>query len=836
MNPSLAAASDIPVPVKTIPGLNLTASELKREKARIRKEKSRLNKRNAMGEEAFKQIENKKRQQSYKKERETVGEEAFKNKQNDQRQKTRSSKKQTIGEEAFKNKQNEQRQKTRSSKRQTIGEEAFKQIDNEKRQKSYNKKRENVGEEVFKRIHKERIQKTQKSRKQKIGEEAFKKAENEKRQKSYKLKRDTIGDEAFKKAENEKRQKSYNVKRDTVGEEAFKKAENKKRRLSRKKLIETNPGRVKDNEKCWKQAQRLVDCEEKRILKFKQNTLENATFVCQSCKRNLFKCNMTKLSKEIFLDINKKDDGLCAKVFENHNKIWLNVWHKIGKHDKDQAFYICASCKQHLMKGNMPPMCAKNNLKIPESPNWNLTELEANIVARNIIFMKIFQKRNTRWSELKEKVINVPLDEEDILNTVTNLPRTPHEAGLIEVELVSRIEKPRLEKDKQMIDPEKCFKLLDLLKRSGNKYYQAYDDYNVYAERCKKFDSPGHALVFEEEVELMEDLTQNQTENEIQVENEVFEDEKRHKDWMEKDSIRRFQFRDHNQSVFVSHMYPETRPENSVTIAPGEGKVPKNILYDTDWDIKAFPALNSPDGKYGLHHERKVKLGDQYYFNQRILNENPKFAKNPAFLYAAVAHTELKQIQRNINISFSRGKQSTNFDGTLSLKVDDPFAVLDNIKQTPRYWKKNKYELFAKIDNFGRFQFFYTLSCGELRWEENIAAILKQNDPNITVKCEVIEAARINNDNCDCKDCRLPETLITVEFKKNGLLFELPIADYIKQEIKESLHEIVRGNVLIATRYFNHRVKAFTRDIIMGGGNLMNVDKFHYKTEFQDRG
>ena len=106
---------------------------------------------------------------------------------------------------------------------------------------------------------------------------------------------------------------------------------------------------------------------------------------------------------------------------------------------------------------------------------------------------------------------------------------------------------------------------------------------------------------------------------------------------------------------------------------------------DNDWDIKAFPHLNSPDGKYGLHFNRERRLPDQYYFVQRICNVNDKFARSPAYVYAAVAHTELKQIQRNINISFSSGKETNNSDGVKTLKVDDPYTVLDDIKQTPRY-------------------------------------------------------------------------------------------------------------------------------------------------------
>ena len=177
-------------------------------------------------------------------------------------------------------------------------------------------------------------------------------------------------------------------------------------------------------------------------------------------------------------------------------------------------------------------------------------------------------------------------------------------------------------------------------------------------------------------------------------------------EYLKKDPVRKYQFDDYNKSLCMSNMYPEIAPENSVI----EGKVPKDVLYDDDWDIKAFPHLNSPDGKCGLHFQKEKKLSDQYYFIQRICNKNPTFAKSPAYVYAAVAHTELKQIQRNLNVSYSTGKEISSKDGIKTLKLDDPFAVLDDIKQTPRYWKKAKYEMFAKLDNVGPFNFFFTLS------------------------------------------------------------------------------------------------------------------------------
>ena len=154
---------------------------------------------------------------------------------------------------------------------------------------------------------------------------------------------------------------------------------------------------------------------------------------------------------------------------------------------------------------------------------------------------------------------------------------------------------------------------------------------------------------------------------------------------------------------------------------------------------------------------------------------------------------------------------------------DDPYAVLDDIKQTPRYWKKAKFEIFAKLDNFGPFQFFFTLSCADLRWDENFAAILRGK--GYIIKYQLEEDSNGN-----------PKTAIYVEYEKDDRKVIDTLKDFLESQEDKSLHELIRGNVLLATRYFNHRVKAFISTIIMGRSNPMMVDYYSYKTEFQDRG
>ena len=94
-------------------------------------------------------------------------------------------------------------------------------------------------------------------------------------------------------------------------------------------------------------------------------------------------------------------------------------------------------------------------------------------------------------------------------------------------------------------------------------------------------------------------------------------------------------------------------------------------------------------------------------------------------MYAAVSFLEKKQLQRNINLADTGGKEVTDESGKKSYILEDGYRVLDNIKNTPRYWKQAKYKMIAKLDNLGPFHLFFTFSCADMRWEENFGAILK---------------------------------------------------------------------------------------------------------------
>ena len=544
----------------------------------------------------------------------------------------------------------------------------------------------------------------------------------------------------------------------------------------------------------------------------------------------MFHSNIQVFTEALKDEINRLKPGLLHECIQSEEKTYIEG---CGKP------YICKTCIKYMRKKKIPPMSAMNGLQLIETDEMiakeglKLTELEGALIAKSIIFQKIFQLPKSRWTALKDRLINIPINDDDIVNTLEQMPRTPKDAGLIGVALRRKKEYKNSHKH-QLIDPSKLFKMLDKLKTYGNKYYQFYEDYSHYQERCKESDPTGYDVLFKDNVECdvknMSDVAMELKDAVLDTldssdDSDDDDDNMAMKDNIEyetKDAVKKYQF-EYNKSLCMANKYPEISANDSetVSVAPGEGKIPKDIMNDEDWDIKAFPHLNNPDGTNGKDQERKVQLTEQNYFIQRICNKEKRFSNSPAYMYAAIGYLEKKQLQRNINLANTRGKEVMNEVGEKAYKLEDGYRVLEDIKNTPRYWKTAKYEMIAKLDNLGPFHLFFTLSCADMRWNENFASIL--HDKGFDIKYKV---AKDDEDNWD--------TIVTAK-KKNDKEYK-PIKQFIEEDVEESLHELIRGNVLTATRYFQQRVKNFMSKVAMGQNNPMHVKNYTYKVEFQDRG
>ena len=280
----------------------------------------------------------------------------------------------------------------------------------------------------------------------------------------------------------------------------------------------------------------------------------------------------------------------------------------------------------------------------------------------------------------------------------------------------------------------------------------------------------------------------------------------------EEDPVRKFNFV-YDESVCLTNKYPE------IDVAPGEGQKPEDILREKDWDVQAFPHLHNPDGSNGLHHERKIKLTSQQYFVNRICNLDNRFSQTPSYLYAAVSFIEKNQLQRNLNLAGTRGKKTVSSNG-ISYELQDGYRVMEGIKGTPRYYQTGKFEMLAKLDNFGAFQFFFTLSCADQRWMSNFSPILLDMGYLLTYSLQEDKDGIWN---------------VKIKGKKEGDEFWKDIETII-YEAEDSKHEILRGNVVNATRYLQNRLKQFLSKIVLHKSNPMNVHLYSYKAEFQQRG
>ena len=231
-------------------------------------------------------------------------------------------------------------------------------------------------------------------------------------------------------------------------------------------------------------------------------------------------------------------------------------------------------------------------------------------------------------------------------------------------------------------------------------------------------------------------------------------------EYVKKDPIRKLQY-DYNKTTCMTNKFPESDSGSALSFAPAEGKIPTSILKDEDWDINSFPNLH-PTGQNKMIQERQVKLTPQQYLVHRLKNKDTRFEQCTPYVFAAAAYLEEKQMERNIGVSFSKGKVSVSSDGSKSYTLDDAYAVLDDIKSTPKYWKKAKMEMLAKIDNFGPFHWFYTLSCADMRWDENFTAILREKG------YKIIWAKEDAKDNDNVK--------VSVEFQKDGEIQKRPLS------------------------------------------------------------
>ena len=198
-------------------------------------------------------------------------------------------------------------------------------------------------------------------------------------------------------------------------------------------------------------------------------------FLCISCHGKMFRNGVRIFTDSLQKEIDKKilledciaDFEVVTKVVTEHKKSKMPL--QLRNDMEVGTKFICDTCHTYLKDGKLPPSSVMNSLQLLDTDedlkkdDLQLTELEGALISPNIIFQKIFQLPRSRWTGLKDKIINVPISSQSINNTLAQLPRTPGQAGLIPIEL-NRKKDMKNTHLKQLINPNKIFNFLKKLK------------------------------------------------------------------------------------------------------------------------------------------------------------------------------------------------------------------------------------------------------------------------------------------------------------------------------------------------------------------------------------
>ena len=557
--------------------------------------------------------------------------------------------------------------------------------------------------------------------------------------------------------------------------------------------------------------------EKERFEKFQDDIKDGWAFACISCHRLFFKkgvemarlcllkgSHKTDASKLSGGSIEVQLDKLKDRMEEIKVGLFSTCIDRNAVLTTEGLFYkntlwLCLTCIKYIKGGKQPRLCSLNGLQAEPIPKvLVLNDLETCLVAKKILFMKIFQLPRSRWNAVVDKTINIPILDDDILqtlNTIQSLPRKPDQAGLVPVQLKRKLEY----KNKVVeayIDPDKLVAAVRMLQKLGHPSYQGIDiNQNFIAEVQSAAKSEGGLDTYSDEDECDDALSEVEEGGEIST----FMTEK----YPESGLVL-------NQGKTVMQKKRRSTSREAFPIAPGEGKVPTSLMRDKTWDIDAFPTLH-PSGKYGFHYPRPQKLKAKDYFMQRLENVDGRWRNNKPWVFAALNYLEREQLEGQIRISYQRGKK---VGGTL-VNPENVFSVFDRIPGTQRYWQQKRYEVVARLENLGCFHLFFTLSCADQRWVENFTSILGQRNLNISFEKAVPISEGILS--------YMPDKVLV-----NGV----PIDEYLANH---SLSQLVRENILTVSRNFDHRVDCFIKRIVMNN-KTMHAKFFNYRVEFQMRG
>ena len=545
------------------------------------------------------------------------------------------------------------------------------------------------------------------------------------------------------------------IKKRTAKYKQENKSEIKKRNAQYKQ--ENKAKIAKLDSKIYQKKQNLKKiCNEHQKL-FGIETSHHPVFPCICCHRDLYPRSVVEVTETLINFLTKE-----------------NLMQFVTPDLKLQGkSYICRTCKKHLLGSKMPPMCIKNALGVSERPLCmkKLKQLEKQLIKKSLPFIKIRQLPKTRMEVANDRIINVQIPDDDIVKTVTALPRTKDNDGFINLKLKRKMEYKTYHKF-ETVRPDLIYEALLFLKENHPEY-----------KDVKILPKDEFIASYQEDEEI---LTENLAESQHETDDSQSSEE-------EEDLI------DETDNVFnsVTSLCPEdptadvivnttektikkkTSKKSSTVYecAPGEGRCCNNWARDKKFEITAFPHLLC-DGENHFHSERELEIKMNEYFCQRICHHSGIFAEDSDYVFCADQLLEKTQVEKQIDVSARKGKIISCGTEKKLVNCEDAFSIFRSLPGTPSYWRTFRNEMLARIEQLGPFDFFFTLSSAEMRWPEVLAAVLQKKGHKVTFE--------------------------TVDQKQTYMIDGMTIEDFKEKKIT-NVTELLKDHYVLITRMFDNR-------------------------------
>ena len=563
----------------------------------------------------------------------------------------------------------------------------------------------------------------------------------------------------------------------------------------------------------YKPAKKVLNEIDSIAEKFRIAIQEGPVHVCSSCKRTLYKHSVKYVPKHRYKNTKK---GSMEFILTGYVSF-------------DGHEYICMTCHRALMCGKVPVQSEYNHLQLDAIPDQlsSLCQLEQRLIAQRLPFMQICNLPRGAQKGIHGPVVNVPSNLDTL---VTTLPRLPSDAGLVPVKLKRKLQY-KGHSMYQCINPSNVHKGLQYL-LDNNMLYTDIRQREDWIKQCLQMDQDLSEQLFgpfnetegyEQSLPMNEDTDEkdmshgephgsggkqldpyeddqhsNSTEASSTDDSDSDEDED-----ISKEKLKGLPF---NSCLQPSDMVPrrDISTDDIVSLAPGEKQKPLSMLTDTFSEVLSFPA-QFPTGRFGLTDpDRKQFITPKKYFNQRVLNTDPRFARNIDYLFYSQYFTEMKQVVDSVNIAMRKGTQGSGgklkagmmTEGKISelLKQDDGYRFIQSIRGSYPYWERTLSDLNAMVRQLGIPTWFLTLTAADLRWPETIQVIARQYGQELS-------------------------------------------EEHINEMSWQDRCTWIRSNPVTCARHFEFKYQKFLKDVIMSKAHPIGpVRDFFYRVEFQQRG